>query len=186
MITIYPAESRFKTDLDWLTSRPSFSMADHYDPDNTGFGVLKVFNCDIIRGGRGFGAHPHREMEIVSIVLEGELQHEDSTGRKAVTGFGGVQRMSAGTGIIHSEVNPGETDCKLLQIWFAPASRGLEPSYETSAYDTEAMRGRLLPIVSQAGGEGVASIHQDLTIYLARPEPGEPIRHKQQPGRRIY
>jgi len=186
LINIYPAESRFKTDLDWLTSRPSFSMADHYDPDNTGFGVLKVFNCDIIRGGRGFGAHPHREMEIVSIVLEGELKHEDSTGRTAVTGFGGVQRMSAGTGIIHSEVNPGDADCKLLQIWFTPSVRGLEPSYETSEYDTDAMKGRLLPVVSQGGGDGIASIHQDLTIYLARLAPGQTIRHRQRSGRRMY
>ena len=106
MIRVYPAASRYSADHGWLQSNFSFSFADYYDPENIAFGPMRVLNDDFIQGHRGFGAHPHREMEIVSIVLQGQLKHEDSTGHSAITTFGGVQRMSAGTGIIHSEVNP--------------------------------------------------------------------------------
>ncbi|CAM4454633.1 pirin family protein [Paenibacillus tarimensis] len=186
MINIYPEASRFRTDLDWLTSRASFSFGEHYDPDNTEFGPLRVFNDDIIGAGRGFGAHPHREMEIVSVVLRGQLKHEDSTGRKAITGFGGVQRMSAGTGIIHSEVNPADEECHILQIWMTPSESGLTPSYETSSFDPEAMKGRLLPIVARGGGEGISDIHQDLTMYLSRLDAGKSLEFRQDAGRRVY
>ncbi|PZE22604.1 pirin family protein [Paenibacillus xerothermodurans] len=186
MIRIYPASSRFSADHGWLKSNFSFSFGEYYDPDNTQFGPLRVFNDDVIAGNRGFGAHPHREMEIVSIVLAGELKHQDSIGRTAVTGFGGVQRMSAGTGIIHSEVNPGEDEVALLQIWFEPNERQLEPSYETTSYDPQQMVNRLLPIVSNQSGPNVAHIHQDLTIYLSRLDAGRSLAFTQEPGRRIY
>lgn len=189
MITIYPAEQRYHKDLDWLKSRLSFSFGDFYDEDNTNFGCLRVFNNDTISGNRGFGAHPHREMEIVSIVLTGQLKHEDSTGHSAVTGFGGVQRMSAGTGIIHSEVNPSDEPCELLQLWFTPEQPGLPPSYETSNYDPAQLRGQLLPIVSgqqNHKGEGVAHIHQDLTIYMADMETGQSLDYRTGSERRMY
>jgi quercetin 2,3-dioxygenase len=186
MIKHYPAESRYSADHGWLKSNFSFSFADYYDPNNTEFGALRVFNDDIVAGQRGFGAHPHREMEIVSVVLIGQLKHEDSTGHSAVTTFGGVQRMTAGTGIIHSEVNPGEEEVAFLQIWFTPDTKGLEPSYETSQYDTSKLKNQLLPIVSKQGGDGIASIHQDLTIYLSELEAGSSVSFTQQEGRRIY
>jgi len=186
MIQIHPADSRYSSDHGWLQSNFSFSFGDYYDPDNTEFGPLCVFNDDVVAGHRGFGAHPHREMEIVSIVLRGQLQHEDSTGHKAVTGFGGIQRMTAGTGIIHSEVNPGDEEVELLQIWFTPNQRQLEPSYETTSYDPALMKNRLLPIVSDASGPHIAHIHQNLTMYLSELDPGQSITFQQKPDRRTY
>ncbi|AFH61819.1 pirin family protein [Paenibacillus caseinilyticus] len=186
MISIYPAASRYSADHGWLQSNFSFSFGDYYDPDNTGFGPLRVFNDDTIQGGRGFGAHPHREMEIVSVVLQGQLKHEDSTGHSAVTTFGEVQRMSAGTGIIHSEMNPSEEPVTLLQLWFTPDTKGLEPSYETSRYEVSAMKNALLPVVSNRSGEGIAHIHQDMTIYLSELEGGRELLFEQPEGRRIF
>ncbi|MFC4103326.1 pirin family protein [Paenibacillus xanthanilyticus] len=186
MIAIYPASSRHAGDKGWLKSQFSFSFGDYYDENNTSFGPLRVFNNDIIQGGFGFGAHPHREMEIVSIVLQGQLKHEDSTGESAVTTWGGVQRMTAGTGLVHSEVNPGEEDCHLLQIWVSPNESKLPPSYETTTYDTDALKGRLLPIVSHQASERVAFIHQDLTMYLSELEEGQTLQFEQPEGRRIY
>ncbi|MCS7459337.1 pirin family protein [Paenibacillus doosanensis] len=186
MIQVYPASSRYSADHGWLQSNFSFSFGDYYDPDNTEFGPLVVFNDDVIAGHRGFGAHPHREMEIVSIVLRGQLQHEDSTGHKAVSGFGAIQRMSAGTGIIHSEVNPGDEEVALLQIWFKPDQRQLPPSYETTSYDPSLMKNSLLPIVSNHSGPNIAHIHQDLTLYLSELEAGQSLDFRQEEGRKIY
>ncbi|WNQ10139.1 pirin family protein [Paenibacillus aurantius] len=186
MINLYPASSRYSADHGWLKSNFSFSFADYYDPSNTEFGPMRVLNDDEIAGHRGFGAHPHREMEIVSIVLQGKLKHEDSTGRTAITGFGEVQRMSAGTGIIHSETNPGEEEVHLMQMWFTPEEKGLEPSYETTRYDVEAMKNALLPVVSKNPGENVARIHQDMTIYLSDLEARQSIGFQQPAGRRIF
>ncbi|NHN29185.1 pirin family protein [Paenibacillus agricola] len=186
MINVYPASSRYSTDHGWLQSNFSFSFGDSYDPNNTEFGPLRVFNDDVVQAGRGFGAHPHREMEIVSVVLKGQLKHEDSTGQSAVTTFGEVQRMSAGTGIIHSEVNPGTEPVHILQIWFTPNVSGLEPSYETSSFDTELLKNSLLPLVSHKSGEHIAHIHQDLTIYMSKLDAGQSLEFTQEPGRRIY
>ncbi len=186
MIKIHPAESRYTADHGWLKSNFSFSFADYYDPGNTSFSVLRVFNDDVVQGHRGFGAHPHQEMEIVSIVTKGQLKHQDSTGQTAVTSFGEVQRMSAGTGVVHSEMNPGDDEVHFMQIWFMPERRGLEPSYETTKYDPEKMINSLLPVVSKQSGEQIAHIHQDLTIYLSRQGPENEIRFQQKPGRSIY
>jgi len=186
MIKIYPADSRYSADHGWLRSNFSFSFAEYYDPANTGFGVMRVLNDDTIQGGRGFGAHPHREMEIVTVVLKGQLKHEDSTGRSAITTFGQVQRMSAGTGIVHSEINPGEEEVQLLQMWFMPGQSGLEPSYETSEYDPDQMINTWLPIVSSRSGKNIAHIHQDMTIYLSRLEAGKHLEYEQEPGRKIF
>ncbi|SEG74575.1 pirin family protein [Paenibacillus sp. UNC499MF] len=187
MIKVFPASSRYSTDHGWLVSHFSFSFADYYDPDNTRFGPMRVLNDDTVQGGRGFGAHPHREMEIVTIVLEGRLQHEDSSGHRAVTTYGGVQRMTAGTGIIHSEMNPGQEDVTLLQMWFDPEERGLEPSYETTEFRVEALKNSLLPVVSKSkAGPGVAGIHQDMSIYLSELDEGKAVTFEQPEGRRIF
>ncbi|WP_035300145.1 pirin family protein [Brevibacillus thermoruber] len=187
MISVYKAQSRYTTDHGWLKSSFSFSFAEYYDPANMGFGPLRVFNDDVVQPLTGFGPHPHREMEIVSIVLKGELEHKDSTGRQEVIRPGDVQRMSAGTGIIHSEMNPSASqEVNFLQLWFEPAEYGLAPSYEQTAYDPKQMVNRLLPVVSREGGEQIARIHQDLTLYLSRLEPDAALTFEQEAGRRIY
>lgn len=188
MISIYPAASRYEADHGWLKSRFSFSFAGYVDPQNVQFGPLRVFNDDIVQPSKGFGSHPHQEMEIVSVVLSGYLQHEDSTGEKTTSTFGQVQRMSAGTGVVHSEMNPSDTEeVHFLQMWFLPEEKGLTPSYEHSAFDPTEMKNRWLPIVShEASMPGAAFIHQDLTIYLSEIEGGSSLTFAQAEGRRIY
>ncbi|MGN7455306.1 pirin family protein [Paenibacillus pasadenensis] len=188
MQAIIRNEDRYHRESDWLKSSFSFSFGEFYDEANRSFGPLCVFNEDIIAGGKGFGAHPHREMEIVSVVLSGRLKHEDSAGNSAVTTYGGVQRMTAGTGIVHSEVNPDpEEPVHLLQIWLAPQTRRLEPSYETSVFDPKSARGQLLPIVSRdAAGPGAAAIHQDVTFYLTVLDEGMTVEHFTREERLLY
>jgi hypothetical protein len=187
MMKVFPAASRYSVDNGWLRSHFSFSFGSYYDPDNTAFGPLRIFNDDTIAAGRGFGAHPHSDMEIISIVLRGQLRHEDSLGNVAVTSFGEVQRMSAGSGIIHTEGNPSETEeVNLLQLWFMPEKRGLAPSYETTRFDPDHMINRLLPIVSRQSSPGVARVHQDMSIYLCRLEAARRLVFEQQEGRRIF
>ncbi|MED4585623.1 pirin family protein [Brevibacillus choshinensis] len=187
MIDVRKAGSRYTADHGWLKSNFSFSFADYYDPDNMGFGPLRVFNDDSVAPQTGFGSHPHREMEIVSIVLQGQLGHRDSTGRQEVVRPGEVQRMSAGTGVVHSEMNPSATEeVKFLQLWFEPAQYGLTPSYEQKAYDPAKLLNQLLPVVSTEGGEEIAKIHQDLTLYLSRLEAGQTISFEQNTQRRTY
>lgn len=188
MITVYPASSRYTADHGWLKSNFSFSFAEYYDPENMNFGPMRVLNDDFVKPQRGFGAHPHQEMEIVSIVLKGHLKHEDSAGHTAITTFGGVQRMSAGTGVIHSEVNPSATeDVNFLQLWFEPETYGLTPSYEQTKFDIEKMKNNLLPIVSKnSSSNEIAHINQDLTIYLSDVEAGKEMNFTQKEGRRIF
>ena len=188
MITLYPAENRFTADHGWLLSKFSFSFAEYYDPQNMSFGPMRVLNDDIVQPHRGFGAHPHHEMEIVSIVLSGQLKHTDSAGHAFTTSFGGVQRMSAGTGIVHSEVNPSESeDVNFLQMWFEPDQHGLSPSYEQTSFSPEEMKNNLLPVVSKAyQAEQIAHIHQDLTIFLSDLEAGKEIEFTQNEGRKIF
>jgi quercetin 2,3-dioxygenase len=187
MFDIYRAEDRFTADHGWLKSNFSFSFAEYYDPNNMQFGPMKVLNDDVVKPLRGFGRHPHREMEIVSIVLKGQLKHEDSAGHSAVTTFGGVQRMSAGTGVIHSEVNPSSTEeVNFLQLWFMPEEQGLTPSYEKTEFEIEQLKNALLPVVSKQAGENVAFIHQDLTIYLSDLDAGKEVKFQQNDGRRVF
>ncbi|MFK2825736.1 pirin family protein [Bacillus sp. B190/17] len=188
MINMYPARSRYTTDHGWLKSNFSFSFAEYYDPNNMNFGPMRVLNDDIIKPLKGFGAHPHHEMEIVSVVLEGYLKHEDSTGHSAITTFGEVQRMSAGTGVVHSEVNPSSTEnVNLLQMWFEPEKPGVAPSYEQTSFDIEKMKNALLPIVSKnPTSNHSAHINQDLTIYLSDLERGREVTFTQKEGRRIF
>ena len=188
MINVYPAAGRFSADHGWLQSNFSFSFAEYRDPDNMHFGPLRVFNDDFVAPLKGFGSHPHKEMEIVSVVLKGELQHQDSTGNREVLRRGEVQRMTAGTGIVHSEMNPSaEEEANFLQLWFMPGEQGLQPSYEQIAYDLSAMKNRLLPVVSNTThADKTAFIHQDLTLYLSELEAGQALTFRQEAGRRIY
>lgn len=190
MIQVYPAASRYSGSHGWLQYNFSFSFADHYDPDNTSFGPLRVFNDDYIQPQTGFGTHPHRDMEIVTFVLQGQLQHKDNTGGEEVLKPGEVQRMTAGTGILHSEINNSETQVtNSLQLWFTPNAKGLTPGYEQQAYDEAATRNALLPVISGRGGvrqEGLPFMNQDMAIYWSRPDNGTQLEFHQEPGRRIY
>lgn len=187
MMKLYPASSRHAVDLGWLRSSLSFSFGEYFDPDNSSFGVMRVLNDDTIAPGRGFGAHPHSEMEIVTIPLAGRLKHEDNLGNVEVTSAGEVQRMSAGTGIIHAEYNDSETEeGSFLQMWFMPKERGIAPSYEMSRYEEEKLENTLLPVVTPDGANGTASINQDLTIYLGRLQPGRRLLFHQKTGRRAF
>lgn len=187
MITIHPSSSRYTAKSDWLQSSFSFSFADYYDSENLNFGPLRVLNDDIIQPQNGFGIHPHREAEVVSIVLKGQLKHEDSTGNSGILRFGEVQRMTAGTGILHSEVNPSDDEeTHILQLWFFPDQKQLPPSYEEASFDPNALNGKLLPVLSKNHSENIAKIHQDVTIYLSKLEQGKTIDFKQDNGRKIY
>lgn len=187
MIKRFPANERNMTELDWLRSARSFSFGDYFDPDNSRFGVMRVCNDDDIAPGRGFGAHPHSDMEIVTIPLTGSLKHEDNLGNVEVTSAGEVQRMSAGSGIIHAEYNPSETEGgSFLQLWFMPREKGIAPSYETSKYDEAKLINALLPVVTPNGTNGTARIHQDMTIYLSRINKGKRLYYHQPSGRRAF
>ncbi|MEW9673864.1 pirin family protein [Ammoniphilus sp. 3BR4] len=187
MIKVYPAESRFTANHGWLKTSHSFSFAEYYDPNNMNFGPLRVLNDDFVAAGNGFGAHPHRDMEIVSIVLSGQLKHEDSTGGSEILRPGEIQRMTAGTGVVHSEYNPSNTEeVNFLQLWFMPEKRGLTPSYEQKAYDPKALKNHLLPVVSnRVQSDQVAFIHQDLTLYLSELEEGKTLTFTQE-NRKIF
>ncbi|CAM4360027.1 hypothetical protein FHS16_002751 [Paenibacillus endophyticus] len=187
MIDVFPAAERHSADLGWLRSQPSFSFGGYHDPNRTGFSVMRVCNDDYLAPGRGFGAHPHSDMEIVSIVLDGFIRHEDNLGNSVVSSFGEVQRMSAGTGVIHTEFNASEeTELRLLQLWFMPRERGLAPSYEASSFDPNKLHNALLPVVSAQGAEQMASIGQDMTIYLSKLEQGKQLAYTVEPGRKQF
>jgi redox-sensitive bicupin YhaK (pirin superfamily) len=188
MFKVYTANSRHTADHGWLKSNFSFSFANYNDPSNVNFGSLRVLNDDIVQPNKGFGAHPHRDMEIVSLVLKGYLKHEDNTGDTATTTFGGVQRMTAGTGIVHSEVNPSSTEeVSFLQLWFTPERTGLTPSYQQTNFDLTKMENQLLPIVSyNPDSQEIAHIHQDLTIYISDLKGGEELSFTQDHGRKIF
>src|SRR5689334_1922193 len=155
MMTLRRAAERGHAQHGWLDSRQTFSFADYYDPEHTGFRALRVINDDRVEGGQGFGAHPHRDMEILSYVLTGALAHEDSLGTGAVIRPGDVQRLSAGAGVVHSEYNASPDDAvHFLQIWLVPSKRGLRPSYEQKAFSEADKRGRLRLVASPDGADG--------------------------------
>jgi redox-sensitive bicupin YhaK (pirin superfamily) len=149
---------------------------------------MRVLNDDSIAATEGFGMHPHREMEIVTIVLSGRLEHKDSLGNRAETTWGGIQRMSAGTGVFHSEYNISEDEqLDLLQMWFLPNVKGVTPSYETTVFDKDGLADILVPVASSRGVEGkVASLHQDMTIYLSDPSAGKSLSYSQLGGRKVF
>ncbi len=166
MMTIRKASERGHANHGWLDSHHTFSFANYYDPAHMGFRGLRVINDDRVAGGEGFGPHPHRDMEIISYVLDGGLAHRDSTGTGATIRPGDVQRMSAGTGVVHSEYNASRTDeVHFLQIWLMPARRGLPPSYEQKTFTDADKRGALRLIASPDGDDGSVTIHADAKVY---------------------
>lgn len=168
MITIRPQAARGAADFGWLNSRHSFSFGNYYDPQQMGFASLRVINEDKVLPSKGFGTHGHQDMEIISYVLTGELAHQDSMGNGSVIRPGNVQRMSAGTGIKHSEFNASDTEpVHFLQIWIEPDQKGLEPSYEEKNFLPEAKQGQLKLVGSKDGRDGSVTIHQDVNFYLA-------------------
>jgi hypothetical protein len=187
MIEIRRASDRGYADHGWLKSYHSFSFADYRDPQHVEFGALRVINEDRVVPGAGFGTHGHRDMEIVSYVLDGELAHKDSTGTSSVIRPGDVQRMSAGRGVMHSEFNNShEKPVHFLQIWIQPNVFGIAPEYEQKRFGPEEKRGRLRLVASAGGAEGSVRIHQDARLYAGLFDAAERARLEVAPGRRIY
>ena len=187
MISVLPSSGRFHTEAGWLDSRHTFSFADHYDPERLGFRALRVINDDRVEPGRGFGSHSHRDMEIITYVLSGELAHKDSMGNGSVIRPGDVQRMSAGTGVVHSETNPSRSEpVHFLQIWIVPDRSGHRPGYEQKAFSETDRRGKLRLVASRDGREGSVSIHQDASVYAGLLAPGERVSHEPGPGRHSW
>ena len=187
MITLRPAEERGLARLGWLTSRHSFSFGDYYDPRHMGFGPLRVINEDRVEPSSGFDTHGHRDMEIVSYVLEGALEHKDSIGTGSVIRPGEVQRMSAGTGIRHSEFNPSQTKpVHFLQIWLLPRQDGLKPGYEQKSFPAAGKHNRLRLVVSPDSAAGSVLIHQDARIYDASLDEGASVTHALGKGRKAW
>ena len=171
----------------WLDSFHSFSFADYYDPEHMGFGPLRVINEDRVEAGQGFGTHGHRDMEIISYVLEGGLAHRDSMGNGSTLKPGDVQRMSAGTGVRHSEYNASDKEpVHFLQIWIEPAVRDVAPSYQETHFDEASKRGKLRLIASGDGRDGSVQIHQDASVYAALIHGAEKVEFRQRAGRRTY
>ena len=187
MISVRPADERGIANFGWLDSRHSFSFGHYYDPKHMGFGPLRVINEDRVRPGSGFDTHGHRDMEIISYVLEGALEHKDSIGTGSVIRPGDVQRMSAGSGIRHSEYNPSTDDpVHFLQIWLLPNEEGLTPSYEQKTFGDAEKRGRLRLVASRDGRDGSVRIHQDADLYASLLDNEEAVTHALAPGRRAW
>ncbi|MER2028662.1 MAG: pirin family protein [Solibacillus sp.] len=187
MILHNPSTKRFTAKNEWQETHFSFSFGPYYDEENIQFGPLRVLNDDIVKPNKGFGIHPHRDAEIVSIVLKGQLKHEDNLGNVGTLQYGNVQRMTAGTGVLHSEVNPAEAEnTHFLQLWILPNQKQLTPSYEDITFDPDKLRNELLPVVSQNAGGNVAMIHQDVTLYLSKLDAEKEIQFQQEEGRKIY
>lgn len=187
MMELRRAAERGHANHGWLDSWHSFSFADYYDPRHIQFRALRVINDDTVEPGRGFGTHSHRDMEIVSYVLEGELAHKDSMGNGSVIRPGSVQRMSAGTGVQHSEFNPSPSErVHFLQIWFLPNSSGIPPGYEEKVFADAEKRGRLRLIASPDGADGSVTIHADASMSAALLDPGERIEKALSPDRSYY
>lgn len=187
MIHYYPSEKRHTVNYGWLLARYSFSFADYYDPNNVSFGTLRVFNDDIIQPGQGFDMHPHKDMEILTYVIEGTLEHRDSMGNIGHIRAGELQRTTAGTGIFHSEYNASaDMPVHSLQIWIMPRAKGLSPSWEQKSFSIEEQKNRLLPVVS--GGQLADTLHiqQDAIIYLATLENGKEIIHNCDENRKLF
>jgi quercetin 2,3-dioxygenase len=187
MIQVRRSEDRGRTQIDWLDSRHTFSFGDYYDPDHVHFRSLRVINDDVVEPGQGFGAHPHRDMEIVTYVLEGALEHKDSMGTGSVLHAGDVQRMTAGTGVLHSEFNPSATErVHLLQIWILPARKGLSPGYEERRAADLPERDGLRLLASRDGRDGSVTVNQDVGLYSARVTPDRPVTYPLPRGRHAW
>jgi quercetin 2,3-dioxygenase len=187
MIRVRKAGERGHFDHGWLDTYHTFSFGDYYDPAHLGFRSLRVINDDRVHPGQGFGMHGHRDMEIVTYVLDGALQHKDSLGNGSIIRAGQLQRMTAGTGVRHSEFNPSDKEgVHLYQIWLLPERTGLKPSYEELAVGEEEKRGRFRLVASPDGSDGSMTIHQDARLYLASLLPGQAVAHPLEPGRAAW
>lgn len=187
MLDVRRADDRGLANLGWLNSRHTFSFGHYFDPCHMGFGALRVINEDRVQPGRGFDTHGHRDMEIISYVLDGALEHRDSMGNGSTIRPGDVQRMSAGTGVRHSENNASSTDpVHFLQIWVLPETEGIAPSYEQRRYPDEEKRGRLRLVASADGRDGSVTVHQDLNLYASLLAPGDAVTHQVIAGRQAW
>src|SRR3954468_21357465 len=187
MITVRRSEDRGRTKIDWLDSRHSFSFGDYYDPANESFGALRVINEDWIKGGAGFSPHSHRDMEIVTYILGGAIAHKDSSGGGGTIRPGEIQRMSAGSGITHSEFNPSASEpCHLLQIWIMPSKRGLEPGYEQKTIDPDAVRNHFARIAAPDPRENEVRLVQDAEIWAATLDARVEAIHPLAQGRKAW
>jgi redox-sensitive bicupin YhaK (pirin superfamily) len=187
MITIRRSDERGRANHGWLDTRFSFSFADYFDPEHVQFRTLRVMNDDRVAGGGGFPMHPHRDMEIVTYVLEGALEHRDSMGNGSVIKPGDIQYMSAGTGVTHSEFNASKTNpVHLYQIWMMPEQRGLKPAYDQKNFTEAEKRGKLRLIASPDGREGSVKIRQDNELYATVLSEGDSVKHALKPDRHAY
>ena len=187
MLELRKSTDRGYADHGWLKSHHSFSFADYYDPRHMGFGPLRVINEDRVASGRGFGTHGHRDMEIISYVLDGSLAHKDSMGNGSSLRYGDVQRMSAGSGVMHSEFNHSpDAPVHFLQIWIQPNVQGIPPSYEEKHFDTASKQGQLRLVASSDGREGSVLIHQDAQLYASILSGDDQVTHELTPGRLAY
>jgi len=187
MITLRPTNERGRASHGWLEARHTFSFAGYFDPEHMGFRDLRVLNEDRIAPGAGFPEHPHRDMEILTWVLSGGLRHSDDMGNGSVIRPGDIQRMSAGTGVVHSEFNASDSaPTHLLQIWIEPRSKGIEPGYEEAHFAPERLADRLCLVASRDGREDSVRVHQDLELFVADLGPGVSVRHELEPGRHAW
>jgi redox-sensitive bicupin YhaK (pirin superfamily) len=187
MITIRKAEERGHFDFGWLNTYHSFSFGDYYDPKHMRFRTLRVINEDFVQPGHGFPTHGHRDMEIVTYILQGALEHRDSMGTGSIIRRGDAQRMSAGTGVTHSEANPSPDEpVHLLQIWIFPSEQNMQPEYEEKKFSDDEKRNRLRLIVSPAGSDGSVKIHQDARIFASLLDDGEEVVHSLDAGRSAW
>jgi redox-sensitive bicupin YhaK (pirin superfamily) len=187
MLTLRKSTDRGHADHGWLDTWHTFSFAGYHDPAHMGFGDLRVVNDDRVAPGRGFGTHGHRDMEIITYVLNGALEHKDSMGNGSVIRPGNVQRMSAGRGVRHSEFNASQTEpVHLLQIWIEPNVTGIEPGYEEKHFSDSQKRGRLRLIASPGGSDGSVTIHQDARVYAALLDGPDTVTHTLAAGRKAY
>jgi redox-sensitive bicupin YhaK (pirin superfamily) len=187
MMIVRPATERGRANFGWLDSSHTFSFGNYYDPKHMGFGPLRVINEDKVKAGAGFDTHGHRDMEILSYVIEGELAHKDSTGTGSVIRRGDIQRMSAGSGILHSEFNNSEEKpVHFLQIWIVPERGGIAPGYEQKALDPMQQKNRLALIASPEGSEHAVRIHQDAKLYVSELQAGHELSHSTAAGRGLW
>ena len=187
MITVRHADERGRSKTDWLDSRHTFSFADYHDPEHMGFRALRVINDDRVRPSSGFGRHPHRDMEIISYVLSGALGHKDSMGNGSTIRPGEVQRMSAGTGVLHSEWNHSQDEpVHFLQIWILPEKQGIAPGYEQRSFEPHELRDRLRLVASRDGRDGSLTLHQDVSLHVAKLSRDKTVSYEGAPGRHVW
>lgn len=186
MITIRPSYERGHANHGWLDTYHTFSFASYFDPENMGFRALRVINDDRVAARMGFGSHPHRDMEIITYMLDGELTHKDSIGEGGVLRAGDVQHMSAGTGVVHSEFNRSDKELHLLQIWILPEKEGLKPVYDQKNFPAEEKLNALRLIAAGDAKDGALKIHQDVNLYASLLEEGKSVTHTLRPGRHAW